>query len=195
MKYLIVLFHLLILLIPRTSLAENQDLKAKLLLAQITGVQQLAKQSRFIQAVKKQNNIGITMEEIHKRDKEWINSDDNTPLKISMSTTPIGKFLKNSIKNNNDKYNEIFLIDAQGANVAAYPTTSDYWQGDEDKFIQAFNDGKGDVFVGSIQFDESTQSNAVQISVPVQYNKKTIGVLVIGVKVNHIIADKLGSKK
>lgn len=176
------------------TMAENQDQKHKLLIAQITGVQQLAKQSRFIQAVKKQNERGTSLSQIKKLDQEWINSDDSYPLKKSMTASPIGKFLMNIIQNNGDKYNEIFLTDAQGANVAAHPITSDYWQGDEDKFIQSFMNGQGDVYIGNIEFDESTQTNAVQISVPIMYNNQAIGVLVMGVKVDHILADKLSGK-
>jgi len=112
-----------------------------------------------------------------------------------MSSSAIGKFLSSVIKNNADKYNEMFLTDNQGANVAAYPLTSDYWQGDEDKFINAFNNGDGKVYIGDLEFDESTKVNAIQISVPVSYGNKAIGVLVIGVKVDHIEAEKLEELK
>ena len=193
MKAAIPYLGLILFLSTVNSFADNQDQKYKLLVAQITGVQQLAKQSRFIQSVKKQNEKGMSLDDIKAKDKDWIGSDDSNPLKQSMTASPIGKFLKNVIKNNNEKYNEIFLTDAQGANVAAHPITSDYWQGDEDKFIKSYADGKGEIYIGGIEFDESTQTNAVQISVPVKYNNKAIGVLVMGVKVDHIIADKLGN--
>lgn len=193
MKILSLMLTLIALVFSQLSLA-TQEQKYKLLLAQITGVQQLAKQSRFIQAVKKQNNKGISIDEIKKRDKEWINSDESNPLKASMTASSIGKFLKNVVTNNKAKYNEVFLTDAQGANVAAHPITSDYWQGDETKFTAAFAGGKGDIYVGDIEFDGSTQTNAVQISVPVKYNNQAIGVLVMGVKVDHILADKLKGK-
>jgi hypothetical protein len=176
------------------SFADNQEHKYKLLIAQITGVQQLAKQSRFIQAAKKQNEQNRSLSEIKKLDKAWIASGPDYALKQSMSANPVGKFLKNVITNNNAKYNEAFLTDAQGANVAAHPITSDYWQGDETKFTAAFANGKGDIYIGDIEFDESTQTNAVQISVPVKYNSQAIGVLVMGVKVDHILADKLRGK-
>jgi len=112
-----------------------------------------------------------------------------------MTASDIGAYLKNLIRHNASKYNEVFLTDSQGANIAAYPLTSDYWQGDEDKFIKAYADGSGDIYIGEMRFDESTQTNAVQISVPVIYNGNAIGVLVIGVKVEHIIAEKLGTSQ
>ncbi len=167
------------------TLAGKQEEMASVLLSKITGVNQLAKQVRFIRAVKKQNAMGLSLDEIKQRDQQW----------VVMSSSAIGKFLSSVIKNNGDKYNEMFLTDNQGANVAAYPLTSDYWQGDEAKFINSFNNGDGKVYIGDLEFDESTKVNAIQISVPVNYGNKAIGVLVIGVKVNHIEAEKLGGIK
>lgn len=42
--------------------------------------------------------------------------------------------------------------------------------------------GDGKVFIGQLDFDESTQAYSVQISVPVKDNEKTIGVLVLGIR-------------
>ena len=177
------------------TLAEKQDELASVLLSKITGVNQLAKQVRFIRAVRQQNAMGLALDEIKQRDQQWIQSGPDSKLKKSMTSSDIGRFLSSVIKNNSDKYNEMFLTDNQGANVAAYPLTSDYWQGDEAKFIEAFNNGEGKIYIGKLEFDESTQVNAIQISVPVKYGSKAIGVLVIGVKVDHIEAEKLGELK
>jgi len=177
------------------TLAGKQEEMASVLLSKITGVNQLAKQVRFIRAVKTQNAMGLSLDEIKNRDKQWMASGSDSELKLSMSSSAIGKFLSSVIKNNADKYNEMFLTDNQGANVAAYPLTSDYWQGDEAKFINSFNNGDGKVYIGDLEFDESTKVNAIQISVPVNYGNKAIGVLVIGVKVDHIEAEKLEELK
>jgi len=99
--------------------------------------------------------------------------------------------LKRKVTNNESIYNEIFLTDNQGANVAVYPATSDYWQGDETKWSEPFNSGK--VYVGQVEFDESTNTNAVQISVPVIDNGKTIGVLILGIKLSFIETNSLDS--
>lgn len=194
-SYLIIIVAIHIASMTSPQAEANQEHKAKLLLAQITGVQQLAKQARFIQAVKQQNAQQLPLATIKERDTQWIKSDDSDPLKASMAASDIGAYLKNLIRHNASKYNEVFLTDSQGANIAAYPLTSDYWQGDEDKFIKAYADGSGDIYIGEMRFDESTQTNAVQISVPVIYNGNAIGVLVMGVKVDHIIAEKLGTSQ
>ncbi len=196
MKWLMMaIFTLYVFSLTGVSHADKQDKMASVLLSKITGVNQLAKQVRFIKAVKKQNAMGLSLTEIKKRDQQWLTTGADSALKASMSSSDIGQYLSSVIKNNSDKYNEMFLTDNQGANVAAYPLTSDYWQGDEDKFTKAFNEGKGKIYIGELEFDESTKVNAIQISVPVRYGAAAIGVLVIGVKVDHIEAVKLGKLK
>ena len=89
---------------------------------------------------------------------------------------------------NNSAIDEVFLTDNQGANVAAYPPTSDYWQGDEEKWTASYNNGNGVVFIGPLEYDESTQKTQVQISAPVISKDETIGVLVLGVSVDYLQA-------
>jgi len=174
------------------SFAEDQqEQKAALLASKLLGVQQITKQVRFINACKEQNSKGMTLEQIKALDKEWQNSGSDTELKRSMSESQLGLFLKNLIENNADKYNEVFFTDAQGANIAAYPLTSDYWQGDEAKFTEAYAGGKGKIYIGDVEYDESTKVEAVQISAPIYYNKEVIGVFIMGVKIDHLVAEKL----
>jgi hypothetical protein len=80
-------------------------------------------------------------------------------------------------------YSEALLTDNQGALVAAYPTPSDYWQGDEEKFQAPWS--SGELYIGPIGFDESTQVYASPVSVPVFDDRGTkIGVLVMGVRLS-----------
>lgn len=59
---------------------------------------------------------------------------------------------------------EIFVVDAHGLNVAQSDPTSDYWQGDEAKFLETYPKGPGAVFVDEVEFDESTQTLQAQVS-------------------------------
>jgi len=77
-------------------------------------------------------------------------------------------------------------MDNQGANVAITDKTSDYWQGDEPKFTEAYNKGSGAIHISDVNFDDSTQAYLVHVSVPVMDGKKTIGVITFGVNVNKI---------
>ena len=85
-------------------------------------------------------------------------------------------------------FNEAFLTDNQGANVAAFPATSDYWQGDEEKWTASFQNGNGVLFIGPLEQDESTQTLAVQVSAPVFDRGRTVGVLVVGITFTYLEA-------
>lgn len=84
------------------------------------------------------------------------------------------------------KYTEIFAMDAKGLNVGQSTLTSDYWQGDEDKFTQSFGAGKDAVHVGEVEQDESTQIFQSQVSVPVTdpATGDVIGAITLGVDVS-----------
>ena len=96
-----------------------------------------------------------------------------------------GRHLRN-VQSSAPYYGEIFVMDNQGAIVAMTDKTSDYWQGDEDKFKKSYKGGTGAVFVDDVKFDDSTQANLVQISVPVKDGEKVIGAITIGIDVAKI---------
>ncbi len=49
-------------------------------------------------------------------------------------------------------------------------------------------------YFGEIEFDDSTQANAIQVSIPVMDKNNAIGVLTVGVKLTHIQAQILEGK-
>ncbi len=163
----------------------HEDVK-EALAEQIEKVKDLAANVLVVEATRDQNKEGLTLATIRQRDEEWKASDELTGFKRSLQENTIGLFFKSRIEWPESIYNEIFLTDNQGANVAAYPATSDYWQGDEEKWTAAFNHGAGQIFVGPIELDESTGIHAVQISAPVLDEGQTIGVLIIGVKLSFV---------
>ena len=172
------------------SLMPSTDIK-KILHDQTKQVQHLASLPILVNAVRKQNSLRLSMAEITALDQQWKASSELTPFKLSLQKNPAGVLLKRIIQINSAIFNEAFLVDNQGANVAAYPATSDYWQGDEAKWIQSFANGYGEVFFGPLEMDESTGVKAIQISVPVKDGDEAIGVLIMGVKLSHISSLKL----
>jgi hypothetical protein len=65
-------------------------------------------------------------------------------------------------------YREMLLTDRQGRLVAASNPTTDYFQGDEDWWIAAFDDGRhGRVSIGDVRWDPSARAYAIEISAPV----------------------------
>lgn len=188
------IFALLIALaiFPATPFAQEQgspsqeELK-QLLRTKIRSVQHMALNPTVIRATRRQNAEKFSLDEIKKRDDEWKATKELTYFKRSLQENDAGRFLKRVI-GLNESFNEAFVTDNQGANVAAFPATSDYWQGDEEKWTASFNDGTGQVFLGPLEFDDSTKTYAVQISAPLYDRGATIGVLVVGVTLDYLKA-------
>jgi len=156
-----------------------------LLRVKVRTVQHMALNPLLIRAVRQQNAARLTPEEVTRRDKAWRATKELTPFKLSLQTSPAGRFLRGQIERSTS-FNEAFLTDDQGANVAAFPATSDYWQGDEDKWGNSFNGGTGRIYIGALELDESTNTVAAQVSAPVLDRGKTIGVLIVGVTINYL---------
>ena len=173
------------------ALAQEQQLSdteiRELLKVKIRTVETLAFHPKLINATRQQNAQNLSIDAIKQRDEEWAGTEELTPFKRSLQINKAGKVLRRLI-DDNPSFNEAFLTDNQGANVAAYPATSDYWQGDEEKWTASFNNGEGKIFIGDLERDDSTQTVAVQVSAPVLDRGETVGVLVVGVSLSYLEA-------
>lgn len=168
----------------------DQEKLHSVLKSEIKRVSRMTQNPILIEAVVSQNAEDLTMELIKQRDERWKTSDTNDEFKQEMIASTAGRYLSNLMKSSK-AYTEAFLTDNQGANVAASPLTSDYWQGDEDKWVRSFTPEGGAVYVGPMEWDDSSGYNAVQISVPVKQENNVIGVMVVGVKLSHVLAKQL----
>ncbi len=168
----------------------DQERLYTILESEIKRVERMGHNPILVEAVVAQNAEGLSLDVIKDRDETWRNTDDSDSFKQAMLDSNVGKYLTNLMKSSK-AYTEVFITDNQGANVAASPLTSDYWQGDEDKWAKAFTPQGGSVYVGAMEWDESSGYNAVQISVPVKQDDAVIGVMVVGVKLSHVLAKQL----
>lgn len=96
---------------------------------------------------------------------------------------PASDLLRARVAESGGMMTEVFVMDAQGLNVAASQATSDYWQGDEDKYQQTYSVGSGAVHVSEIEFDESSQTYQVQVSITLSDpdTGAPIGAMTIGI--------------
>jgi len=134
----------------------------------------------LLNALQKQNEQGMSMGDVLTIDAQW--SDDGyKPLVDALLANDVSQYLQQKVASS-PLYMEAFLCDKKGAIVGLYPKTTDYWQGDEDKFIKSYVGGEGRIIYGPLRFDESTKTYSVQISVPVNEWNDTYGVLVVGIK-------------
>lgn len=139
----------------------------------------------IVAAVKAENAKNKTIDKIKADDKLWSVTPGISPFMKTIIDSDCSKHLR-KIQESQPYYSEIIVMDSKGANVALTNKTSDYWQGDEEKFTKSFNNGKGTVFIDKINFDESSQSYLVQISVPVKDGIKTIGAITFGIAVDKV---------
>jgi hypothetical protein len=153
-------------------------------LAEIT-LSKLGSDPVIVAAVKAENGKKKTLDQIKKDDKIWCATPGLNPFMKAIQNNACSDYLR-TIQKSAAYYYEIFVMDNLGANVAMTDKTSDYWQGDEDKFIKSYNGGNGTIFIDKVKFDDSTQAYLVQVSVPVKDGGKTIGVITIGINVDKL---------
>ena len=139
----------------------------------------------IVNAVKAENAKGKTLAQIQELDKKWMADSGIADYMKTIMDSECGIYLR-KIQKSQPYFAEIFVMDNLGANVAMSDKTSDYWQGDEAKFIKSFNDGAGAIFVDDVKFDDSAQSYLVQASVPVKDGAKVIGAITFGLDVEKV---------
>ncbi|MCB1852441.1 MAG: PDC sensor domain-containing protein [Gammaproteobacteria bacterium] len=180
MKRLISSFVLAALLAPALVVAEEAPDSVRQLAAKLKtwGVN-----PTIVAAVKTQNEAGQSLDQIKQRDATWRATSGIDELMQSLLDNEAAKEL-GKLEKSEPYFFELFVMDNQGANVAMTNKTSDYWQGDEDKFTYSFHDGQGDVHIGEVEFDESAQAYLVQVSVPVMDGGHAIGAMTIGINID-----------
>ncbi|MBP0482943.1 hypothetical protein [Sagittula salina] len=99
------------------------------------------------------------------------------------------EFLRQQVEKSDGTMTEIFLMDAHGLNVAASQPTSDYWQGDEDKFQKTYDVGAHAVHFSEIEFDESSQTYQAQISLTLTdpATGAPIGAMTVGINAESLM--------
>ncbi|MBI4923052.1 MAG: hypothetical protein HY834_15010 [Devosia nanyangense] len=134
-------------------------------------LRQIAEDPALVAAIMAQNAMtaGYDAAKIDALDKQWRAEVDAAakPLIDATLANDASKYLAKVQADSAGKYTEIFATDAMGLNVAQSTVTSDYWQGDEDKFTQTFAMGADAVFLGDVEQDESTQTFQSQVSITI----------------------------
>lgn len=149
----------------------------------------LASNPIIVKAVKEENAKHKSLDSIKATDQKWQDTIGVDDFMRAMMESDCAKHLI-ALQKEMEFLDEIFVMDNQGANVAMTNKTSDYWQGDEDKFQKSFNKGKGGIDVGEVEFDESAQAYLVQISLPViaidaeTKEETVIGAITIGINID-----------
>lgn len=140
-----------------------------------------------LEAVKRANARPRSLDEIAEIDAKWQATHGVDDFIRSLIDHPAAERLRER-RASHPELQEAFGTDALGANVFCTNKTSDFYQGDEEKFADAFASGRGGVHVGELVRDESIQSYSISLGVPVLDGGLAIGVLVVTVNVEKLKA-------
>jgi len=144
--------------------------------ARVTIAQKIAGAPTVIAFVAEKNASGETRAAIDRHDAAWTTQADY-PLQRTLTTNACARYLSERVAPD-PLIVEAFLMDRQGALVCASRVTSDYWQGDEAKWLKVFREDR-DLFVGEPAHDASSDTFAIQLSVPVREGARKIGALTL----------------
>jgi hypothetical protein len=110
-------------------------------------------------------NVALTPADVQALDEEWkAEVGKDGALITGIVDNAASAMLRDYVAASGGKVTEVILMDAQGLNVAVSDVTSDYWQGDEDKYQQTYLVGPDAFHVSEVDYDESTQTYQVQVS-------------------------------
>lgn len=110
-------------------------------------------------------NATLLPADITALDERWkaeVGTDSDLIAQVTDNST--STFLRDRIASSAGKVTEIIVMDDVGLNVAVSDVTSDYWQGDEEKFQKSFGAGPHGFHVSEVELDESTQTYQAQLS-------------------------------
>ncbi len=98
---------------------------------------------------------------------------------------PVSRYLKSKQDDSQGAIVEFFVTDRHGLNVGQGTITSDYWQGDEDKFLKTFGRRSDDIFIDRAERDEQTQLLETQASFVIKdENGQPIGIATVTIAID-----------
>ena len=161
---------------PGDALSRVRELAS----SRVVLAQSAASDADVVKAVSESNARAESLAEIQKKDAVWA-AQKTYPLRKMVTGRPCSNKLRRLVAAD-PSIVEAFVMDDRGALVCATVETSDYWQGDENKWIRTFQQGR-EVFMEEPALDPSTGVYAVQVSVPMAEGDKRIGAVTFTLKV------------
>jgi hypothetical protein len=113
-----------------------------------------------------------------------VGSGDQHMIKALLGK-PVSLYLKSKQDDSQGTIVEFFVTDCHGMNVGQSTETTDYWQGDENKFLKTFALGSNDIFIDKAERDESTQLLETQASFTLKNEAgKPIGIATVTIAID-----------
>lgn len=133
----------------------------------------------IVMSVQAQNErrAGISSTEIDKLDKVWRaeRGAEDQPLVAATMSSPASSYLTQIQADSVGLYAAMFVMDRNGLNVGQSAITSDYWQGDEDKFLKTYPVAADAVFIDAPEYLDDLKIWMVQVNMTLSHNGAAIG--------------------
>lgn len=143
-------------------------------------VDRIAADPELLKAIVAKDQVVESPADIRRIDEEW-RRNTRYPLRKSVTSGACADRLRKLVQD--DKLVvEAFLMDERGGLVCSTIETTDYWQGDEPKWLRTYRDGT-QVFVDDPALDPSTGTFAVQLSRLVSDGRRKVGALTVTLKI------------
>ena len=116
--------------------------------------------------------------EILKKEQSW---SENASFRSSILENTLAKHFKQLVNNSKLQFTELMFTNNMGELISAFPKTTDYWQGDEEKFTSPVISRK--LYISLPAWDQSTEFYSIHLSIPIIEDGKIYGVIIAGLDV------------
>lgn len=131
----------------------------------------------------------LAQEKIDELDKMWRAEQEaaDKPLIAATLSNPLSVYLARMQGRSLGLYAEIFIMDQNGLNVGQSSITSDFWQGDEDKFQRTYDVADDALFIDEAEWDDEAKIWRSQVSFTLtDTNKAKIGAVTVEVNLTEL---------
>jgi len=151
----------------------------------------------IVEALRTQNRTtgGYTEQQIKVLESIWQDefTSDQYDLIAELLDRPVSRYLKRVKLSGLGAYHEIHLMDGVGLLAGASDANEDYWQGDEAKWQETYQAGKGALHIGKLKFDSSALAWEIQVSLAIidPKTQELLGAITIGLDPSALVETSL----
>ncbi len=129
-----------------------------------------------------------TQTEIDLIDRQWIEErkNPNGALTAALLAAPASRHLQALIDGSGGVLTHAILMDGKGRNTAIAAPTTDYWQGDEAKYLDTAARASTEVDRGHVEIRHDGKGRACWLSRTIFENGKPIGALAVEVNLDFV---------
>ena len=143
-------------------------------------------------SIKDQNikNKDMDQSDIYSLDAQWREEREaqDKPLIATTLSNPLSAYLTRIQAHSVGLYIEIFVMDNKGLNVGQSTITTDYWQGDEDKWIKTYSVGKDAIFIDKAEYKDNYGIWVAQVNLSLSdpATNKAIGAATVEINLDEL---------